>query len=348
MRSTLRMLVFIGLCCSLTEDGLAETASVDSPVATLLAEGEGLLADGKFDEAISYFRKAEKASEGPCADCLAGLAQALNKRGAGKDAADCARQGLALEPEPRLEAKLQNQLGIALFSTGEDADLEEAAAAFERAIALTAGKEPLPFYNLGYVRLKQERDAEGVASLTTYLEMVPEGPSSEHARSLIDEPRRAREPLVPDFSAVTLDGAYLTADDLRGKVVLIDFWATWCGPCRAALPQLRRLSRKSEKKPFVLLSISVDRDEQALRRFIEENRMSWPQVWDQNGELQRDVFKVSSFPTYILVDHEGLVQMRHSGWSRNIELHIGAAVGRVVKKARKVTKDDGARHRNPR
>src|SRR5437660_1587380 len=76
---------------------------------------------------------------------------------------------------------------------------------------------------------------------------------------------------APDFTATTLDGQTVRLVDLRGKVVVLDFWATWCAPCRAMLPHERELVRKNAGKPLVFLGISADDHPQVLRDFVQEN-----------------------------------------------------------------------------
>jgi len=84
--------------------------------------------------------------------------------------------------------------------------------------------------------------------------------------------------LAPAFSVSTVDGRQISMDDLQGKVVLLDFWATWCGPCREALPHIRNVAKKFQGQPLVILSVSLDSDEE--REFIGKNEMNWPQYRD--------------------------------------------------------------------
>ena len=135
----------------------------------------------------------------------------------------------------------------------------------------------------------------------------------------------------------SLAGDYYTSEDLVGKVVLLDFWATWCPPCVAAVPSLRSMSRRMADEPFVLLSISVDRDEASLKDFIAKNRMEWPQVWDQRSEIARKC-KVQSYPTYLLVSHEGEVLYAASGWGEGIERELSKKLASAIKEARKSAK----------
>jgi len=106
---------------------------------------------------------------------------------------------------------------------------------------------------------------------------------------------------------VTKDGEYLTLDDVRGKVVLLDFWASWCKPCEASLPTLQHLSKHYAKDQFMLISVSVDQNEQAWQNFISSHHMDWAQALDREYKLRR-MFNVQPIPTYLLIDSEGIMR----------------------------------------
>ena len=121
--------------------------------------------------------------------------------------------------------------------------------------------------------------------------------------------------LAPAFTLQTLDGKTLTRDGLKGKVVLLDFWATWCAPCRKALPELKDLRQKNAGQPLVIVSVSVDQDRKVVESFAGSNGMSWPQAWDEGGRVTGGVFRVSDFPSYVVLDAEGRITYRQRGWS---------------------------------
>lgn len=141
---------------------------------------------------------------------------------------------------------------------------------------------------------------------------------------------QTRMKFLPDFEATTLAGERLTAQGLRGKVVLLDFWATWCAPCVQSLPSLRELSQQLEGEPFFLLSISADRAAGPVRKFVKKNQMTWPQVWDK-GNVLRTKLKVSSFPTYMLVNGEGEILYTTTGWGEGSERVLAAKINQALK-----------------
>jgi thiol-disulfide isomerase/thioredoxin len=100
--------------------------------------------------------------------------------------------------------------------------------------------------------------------------------------------------------------------EFRGKVILLDFWASWCGPCRTALPNLKRLQAVYGSADFVVISISEDDDESAWHAFVFGHNMTWPQRLDSDGSIQSQ-FGVHALPTYVLIGRDGAVLQKFVG-----------------------------------
>jgi len=100
--------------------------------------------------------------------------------------------------------------------------------------------------------------------------------------------------------------------EFRGKVVLLDFWASWCGPCRNALPNLKRLQAVYGGGDFVVVSISEDDEESDWRAFVASHNMTWPQRLDADSSLQHQ-FGVNALPTYVLLGRDGAVVQKFVG-----------------------------------
>ena len=116
--------------------------------------------------------------------------------------------------------------------------------------------------------------------------------------------------VLPEFDPVVdLDGKPVSLADYRGKLVLLDFWATWCGPCIVELPNVKAVYEKYHDKGFEIIGISLDTDEAALRKFIRENQLPWRQVFDGEGWKTPLVKKygVRGIPAQFLIDREGRV-----------------------------------------
>ena len=116
--------------------------------------------------------------------------------------------------------------------------------------------------------------------------------------------------VLPDFSsAVDLDGKPISLADYRGKVVLLDFWAVWCGPCLGEIPRIRAVYEKYHDKGFEVIGVSLDEDEAALRAYIKEHEMPWRHIFDGqkwSGDLVQQ-YGVRSIPAPFLIDREGKV-----------------------------------------
>ena len=113
--------------------------------------------------------------------------------------------------------------------------------------------------------------------------------------------------MVPDFEATDLDGEPISFEAYRGKVLLVDFWAVWCGPCVAEMPNVKKVYETYKDKGFDIIGISLDNDEQRLRDYLQENEISWRQVfsgkgWDSPVSRQYGIY---SIPTMWLIDKDG-------------------------------------------
>ncbi len=137
-------------------------------------------------------------------------------------------------------------------------------------------------------------------------------------RHWIADPGSQRLDFAPNFRATTITGEAIELSRFRGKVVLLDFWATWCAPCRAGLPDLKAMQERYQDR-LVVLSLSVDDDESHWRKCVAANAMTWPQLHDADVSL-RKLFHVEVCPTYILLDGTGVVRFRLAGISPDYTL----------------------------
>jgi thiol-disulfide isomerase/thioredoxin len=118
---------------------------------------------------------------------------------------------------------------------------------------------------------------------------------------------------VPDIDGLDLDGKKIKLSSYRGKVVLFDFWATWCGPCVAMIPHEREMVEKQSGKPFALLSVNVDEDKGQLSEFLGKEKMPWSHWWDGSKGPVAKMFKVRAYPTLYLIDTKGIVRKKWIG-----------------------------------
>lgn len=114
------------------------------------------------------------------------------------------------------------------------------------------------------------------------------------------------------FSVKGMDGRALSLEKYRGKVVLLDFWATWCGPCRVEMPNVVSIHKKFRDKGFEIIGVSLDRDRGALENYVKSNGMDWPQYFDGGGWNNSIAakYKVRSIPATYLIDRQGKIRYR--------------------------------------
>ncbi|MDB6125631.1 MAG: Alkyl hydroperoxide reductase/ Thiol specific antioxidant/ Mal allergen [Pedosphaera sp.] len=135
-------------------------------------------------------------------------------------------------------------------------------------------------------------------------ESAPEE-SKEEAKGLLNRLDAVGKPVNIKFTA--LDGTEVDATKMKGKVVLIDFWATWCGPCVAEIPHVKEAYDKLHGKGFEIIGISFDEEKDALEKFVAKKEMSWPQYFDGKGWQNKygQAFGIRGIPTMWLVDKKG-------------------------------------------
>ncbi len=267
-----------------------------------------LMREGKLDDAINEFTRAAKLKNDQCVECFAFIGQADLQLNRYKEAAAAFRRGAEMT-SPR-QAELYNFAGVALYWTNDKTLLDEAAAMFKRAIELGDGKFVQSYYNLGYALIKAGKTDEGVAALKTYLEKSPNPPELEAVKAVIANPKIVNEHLALPFKAVAATGEELSLDKFKGKVVLLDFWASWCGPCRAEMPEVKRIWQKYQKENFVLIGISLDENRKAFEQYIREEGLAWPQVYDARGtgDSVARLYSVHAIPMTYLIDQQGIIR----------------------------------------
>lgn len=134
--------------------------------------------------------------------------------------------------------------------------------------------------------------------------------------------------MAPDFSLRALDGKEYSLSALKGKLVLIDFWATWCPPCKEELPIIEKLHQNYQAKGLVVLGIS-DEDRATVEPFIKENKITFPILMDSGGKVSQ-MYKVTAIPRVILIDKEGKVVKDITGYQKENEKILREAIEKLI------------------
>ena len=196
---------------------------------------------------------------------------------------------------------LQNELEEINPSAGLTPALEKTMADYEKDFPDDdSGKDLVQLR----VRLLQ---ASAPDKLTATLEALSKSPNKSTADAAGSQLALLTRPIDLKFDSAT-DGKPVDLAKLRGKVVLLDFWATWCGPCMAKLPEIQKINTKYKDKEFQLIGISLDQDKAALLKTTKAKNMDWPEYFDGKGweSVVGTRFGVQSIPAAWLVDKKGL------------------------------------------
>jgi thiol-disulfide isomerase/thioredoxin len=288
-----------------------------------------------LDAALDNFKKANKQDGGHCRACQRKVVKYGMELRDWKTAEAAAEEMVAEATSPKEVAIMHYQVGIVLLSESIDKHKDETfARAHEemgRALA-TAPNFPDAVFADGRALAYMKQDDKAKERFEKFVQMKGDSPDRQRALRYISQPELARARMVPAFTVTTMDGQRISMDDLQGKVILIDFWATWCGPCREALPHVREIAKKFQGQPLVVLSVSVDSDEQKWKDFIAKSEMTWPQYFDGGftGPIAK-LFGVQAIPNTFTIDADGVLQDEHIG-----DAAIEGKLKKLVSRAREM------------
>jgi len=289
-----------------------------------------------LDVALDDFKKADKQDGGKCLACQKQVIKYGLKLHEWKSAETAAEEMLAEvegQKDKRDIALAHYQLGMILLEEGmnrhKDEVFQHAHDEMGKALAI-APNFPAAVFADGRILAYLKQDEAAKAQFTHYVEMKKDdSPERQRAMLYITQPELARQPMAPPFEVTTLNGKHISLDDLQGKVVLIDFWATWCGPCRESIPHVREIAKKFDGQPLIVLSVSVDDDENKWKDFVAKNEMTWPQYFDHgfSGPVARS-FEVHAIPHTFTIDADAVLQDEQIG-----DASIEGKLKKLVKRA---------------
>ena len=288
------------------------------------------------DAALESFKKADKQDGGHCAPCQKKMIKYGIELREWKTAETAAEEVVAQAQGEKNVALAHYQFGVVLMNEGNDKHKDElftrAHDEMTKALAVVA-KFPAAVFADGQTLAHLKQDDAARARFEEFVKMhSDDDPDRQRALRYIGQPELARARMAPAFSVTTTDGQRVSMDDLAGKVVLIDFWATWCGPCREALPHMREIAKKFRGQPLVVLSVSLDSDEQKWKDFVTKNEMTWPQYRDGGftGPISK-MFGVEAIPHTFTVDADGVLQDEHIG-----DAAIEGKLKKLIARAREI------------
>lgn len=339
-------LIVCGFLLGILTSGKSTLAQTPPPelapeTLELIQRGSDAIRAGHYYQAADAFKKANKIEHGACFWCWLGLARADGDTGfrdiALKDTDNALKN--AADDEQRAKAHglrglihlaevvhrtngvwIEEQVAGGFFELKlNDGQLRKysrkdfagAEQEYRMAVKLDGG---VPEYHAGLARVLyyELRDDEAAQEGEIYLQMAFDGPDSRWLRIALKDPQRVRHQFAPEFELTTSTGDVVSLKNLIGKIVVLDFWATWCPPCRASVGELRDLTRKYPSDELVLVSVSADIDGKQWRQYISDEKMNWTQYWDEDKKIRRE-YGIQLFPTYVVIDRDGIIRDRIVG-----------------------------------
>jgi len=280
---------------------------------------------GDYAEAETHFTQANDRQQGKCFDCYVWLGRIKAARGDLDEAINKAEKAATLAGSARQTSIAQLYRGIFLARQGNLVAAESALTA-----AVAADQDCLECgFNLGFVLLKESKDDAGVKVLKAIAPKFAGTPRGREIERFIADPSLIRKAFAPPFSARASDGQEINLDTLKGKVVLLDFWGTWCAPCRVSLPLLKDLASKIDPAKVAIVSVDEGDSKEKWQSFIRDNGMTWTQIYDGDLALHH-AFRVDGYPRYYLLSKDGIILNEFKGWNQDGEATIRDAINQAL------------------
>ena len=294
------------------------------------------------DERLARWKSANKIAKGECVECLHQMIVFQMLQSQWKDVANTANHLDAIATEPKEKFYAESQRGQALMHGNNDEptpdQVKDAEASLRSALAIAPSSANLTFME-GRALAMLGRDDDAKTMFQKYLDMARmSDPYRTRVEHFLENPRLATMRVAPAFTLTTSEGEQISLDDMGGKVVLLDFWATWCGPCRESLPEIQRIAKKFADQPLVVISISSDKDVSAWKTFIQKNDMTWPQYRDADGALSR-AYGVNAIPHYFSIDADGVLQNVQVGSGADVEGEVHKLLNKAHDAEKKKAKE---------
>lgn len=318
-KAAIGVILVSGLCIAIRARAQkANPGPTDPKARKTYEEALQLLAKHMYADALDSLKKADKQDGGKCPACQSAMVKYGIELQDWKTAAEGAQEEVAGAQGNSEIALAEFDLGKVLYQEAVSKHKAEIFAQshdqFSKALEAYP-KFPSAMFLDGLALAHLNQDDAAKADFQNYLNSgVATGVDGQRAERFIGNIELARERMAPPFAVTTIDGKRVSLDDLQGKVVLLDFWATWCAPCREALPNMKKIAEKFQGQPLTILSISLDSDAQKWQDFVAKNGMNWLNYRDGSfqGPIAR-LFGVDAIPHTFTIDADGVLREEHVG-----------------------------------
>ncbi len=135
---------------------------------------------------------------------------------------------------------------------------------------------------------------------------------------------------APNFTLKSRSGKNIKLSELRGQVVMINFWASWCAPCRQEMPLLEKIYKKYKRLGFTLLGVNVEQNTRAAKNWLKNVNVSFPVLFDSSNKTSK-LYKVSAMPTTVIIDRNGNMRYLHKGYKPGYEQSYKKQVRKLLR-----------------
>jgi len=135
---------------------------------------------------------------------------------------------------------------------------------------------------------------------------------------------------APSFTLNARGGSNLSLAQYKGQVVMLNFWASWCGPCRQEMPLLENIYKKYNKMGFTLIGVNVEPDSKAAEGFLKETPVSFPVIYDKDSTVSK-AYDVSGMPSTVIIDRKGNIRVLHRGYKPGDENEYQDSIRSLVR-----------------
>ncbi len=135
---------------------------------------------------------------------------------------------------------------------------------------------------------------------------------------------------APDFTLKSRSGENIRLSDLRGQVVMLNFWASWCGPCRQEMPILEQLHKRYSKLGFTVVGVNVEQDTSKAVAYLRDVKVSFPILYDNTSKVSK-LYNVSAMPTTVMIDRNGNMRFKHHGYKPGYEKDYKKQIKQLIR-----------------
>jgi len=135
---------------------------------------------------------------------------------------------------------------------------------------------------------------------------------------------------APDFTLKSRSGKNLRLSDYRGQVVMVNFWASWCGPCRQEMPILEKMFKRYSKLGFVILGVNTEQDSSKANAYLRDIKVSFPILYDTTSKVSK-TYSVQAMPTTVIIDRNGKMRYLHAGYKSGYENDYKKQIKKLIR-----------------